>query len=287
MESATDNSALDVVQQRYTQGSSPKERSDNHIVIAVFEPGAMRTITVASQAAAIELLGRRDSFDIVGGSSSGAMIAACLAARQTEEMLRTFLFDVRQPEVVNLGRIFRGNIVDIRFLVEKILRRPDNGLSWQAVRDSDIPLKVLARSARRGDAVVFDQFETEEDFFGALAASAWMPRVAGWRPYEHKGHRYWDLMDNGLEELVLAGMTHAVLFKSSSRRSRYSRTVLTSKVNIDEIRPSKTIRRLETRLPTLKDAVRYGALAVFEAFQPTESELNRVRERYESLGVVL
>ena len=113
----------------------------------------------------------------------------------------------------------------------------------------------------------------------------WISRSAGWRPYEHNGHHYWDLMNNGLEHLILDGTTHVVLFKNNHKKTKYSKAVLNSDVAIDEIKPSSTINRLEKRQRVLKDAARIGALAAIEAFQPTETEIDWVREKYEPLGI--
>lgn len=284
--SAESSSAFSIIQQRYEKNSVPGQRTDDYGITALFEPGAMRSIIVASEAATVGFLKRRNTFDRFSGSSSGGMIGMCVATEQSEEMVRTFLYRVPSPEFVNLRRVLRGNIVNINFLVRGILMQSPE-LDWQRVRDSDIPINVIAKSAVTGQSVIFDSFRSEEDVFGALSAAAWMPKIAGWKPYIHNGHPYWDLMSNGLEEVITDGCTHVVIFRSDHKKQKYSRAVLGSDVIIEEIKPTKTIGRLEKRQKVLKNAVRMGALAVLEAFQPTESEIDVVREHYELLGVSL
>jgi predicted patatin/cPLA2 family phospholipase len=281
------SSGISVINERHETQSLPQHRSDEYTLVGLFEPGAMRTIIVSAEAATTEFLKRRNAFDILRGSSSGAMIASCLASNNCEEMLRTFLYDVPCDEFIKISRLFRGqNIADINFLVRDLLIR-DGGIDWQAVGKSNIPVKISARSAITKEPVTIDNFDSEEIFSNALIAAAWMPRIAGWQAFEHSGHSYWDLMDIGAEQAIDDGATHLVIFRGSNNKIKFSKSVLKSNVEINEIKPSRTIRRLEKRQRVLKDAIRLGALAALEFFQPYEAEIDAVREKFEPLGITI
>jgi hypothetical protein len=286
MSKGEQTSAFSVIQTRYEDGSLPGQRTDDYNVTALFEPGAMRSIIVASEASTFALLGRRNTVDKSAGASSGGIIAACLAAEQTEEMLRTFLYRVPCPEFINLGRLVLGrNIANIEFFVRDILMQEPK-LEWERVRDADIPTSVLAKSAHSGEIISFEDFNSSEDFFGAIIAATWMPRIAGWRPYVHNEHPYWDLMHNGLEHAV-TDSTHVIVFRNSPEKMRRPSSLRACGVEINEIKPAKTIRRLEVRQKVLKEAVKIGAWAVIDAIEPKAEEIDAVRQSYDLLGVTI
>ena len=70
----------DVLRERARAGSAPGARRDPHTVALVLEGGGMRGVVSAGMAAAIERLGLTASFDLVVGSSAGAINAGALIA---------------------------------------------------------------------------------------------------------------------------------------------------------------------------------------------------------------
>ncbi|MBI2008882.1 patatin-like phospholipase family protein [Candidatus Saccharibacteria bacterium] len=278
------NPTLSIINQRFNEGSSPLQRTDNYSVSALFEGGAMGSIVVAAEAATTCFLQRHKAFDRLSGTSSGGIIAMCVATGQADDMMKVFLEKVPSPKFINLRRVLRGNIADINYLVDEILAG-DPCIEWEGVRDSEIPVNVIARSAVTKESVIFSDFNSREDVFGSLKAAAWMPRIAGWRPHVHNGHPYWDHMSNGLEVVAAQNPTHVIIFRGNDKKLKYPRSVLKSDVEIEEIRPSKTIRRLEKRQRVLKNAVKIGALTTLEAFEPTKEEIDLVTERFSYLGV--
>ena len=283
-EFAENNSALSVVNRRFNEGSLPLHRTDDHSVFALFEGGAMRSIIVAAEAATASFLQRHKAFDRYSGTSSGGVIAMCVAAEQVDDMMAVFLNKVPCPEFISLKRIHKGNITDAEYFVGEILMG-DPCIKWESVRDSETPVDLIARSAVTKESVVFSNFKSREDMFGSLKAAVWMPRVAGWRPHIHNGHPYWDHRSNGLEVVTAQAPTHIVIFRGSDKELKYPKTVLEANVEIEEIKPPKTIRRLEKRQRILKNAVKIGALTALEAFAATEAEVDLVRERFDQHGI--
>ena len=280
------NPTLSVINQRFNEGSLPPQRTDDFSVSALFEGGAMGSIVVAAEAATTCFLQRHKTFDRLSGTPRGGIIAMCVATGQADDMVKVFLEKVPSPKFINLRRVLRGNIADINYLVDDILAG-DPCIEWEGVRDSKIPVNVIARSAVTKESVIFSDFNSREDVFGSLKAAAWMPRIAGWRPHVHNGHPYWDHMSNGLEVVAAQNPTHIIIFRGNDKKLKYPRSVLKSDVEIEEIRPSKTIRRLEKRQRVLKNAVKIGALTTLEAFEPTKEEVDLVRERFDYLGVAI
>ena len=72
---------LDVLHARLREGSAPGARSDPHRVAVVLEGGGMRGVVSAGMTAALERLGLTRCFDLVVGSSAGALNAAALRRR--------------------------------------------------------------------------------------------------------------------------------------------------------------------------------------------------------------
>ena len=259
---------------------------DGHSIVALFEGGAMRSIIVAAEASTASFLQRHKAFDKFAGTSNGGLIAMCVAAEQADDMITVFLNDVPSPKFINFKRMLRGNIADVHYFVDGILMG-DPGLQWEKVRDSAIPVDLIARSAVTGEPVVFNDFNSSEAVFGSLKAAMWMPRIAGWKPHIHNECPYWDHMGNGLEVVAAEDHSHIVVFRSSDKKLKLSRSVLKSDVSIEEIRPPKTIGRFEKRQKVLKNAAKIGALTALEAFDATNSEVEIVAERFERFGVAI
>src|SRR5918999_3388203 len=71
---------LGVLRDRARAGSGPGRRHDTHRVALVVEGGGMRGVVSAGMTAALERLGLTRCFDLVVGSSAGALNAAALVA---------------------------------------------------------------------------------------------------------------------------------------------------------------------------------------------------------------
>ena len=63
---------IDLIVRRALDGSKPGQREDGHKLGLAIEGGAMRGVVTAGMVTGLEMLGLRDAFDVVYGSSSGA-----------------------------------------------------------------------------------------------------------------------------------------------------------------------------------------------------------------------
>ena len=76
------HSVVELMVQRYHQGSTPSNRTDTHKLALSIEGGGMRGAVSAGMAAALSSLGLTDTIDAVYGSSAGSVVGAYLVSRQ-------------------------------------------------------------------------------------------------------------------------------------------------------------------------------------------------------------
>ena len=186
------NPVIDLIMARARDGSKPGERRDSIKLGLAIEGGAMRGVVTAGMVTGLEILGLREAFDVVYGSSGGASNGAYFVAGQAAYGTTIYYDHINRPEFIDLWRPLRNKrVVDFNFvtdhvMVDKVV------LDWKAVIDSPIPLKVLASSVGDGEVEVLDNFESQQDLLRALHASARIPLVAGKDPLECRGKLLWD-----------------------------------------------------------------------------------------------
>lgn len=78
----TTHPVIRTIVERWKDGSKPGKRGDNHKIALAIEGGGMRGCVSAGATAALHFLGLNDVFDLVYGSSAGAMIASYFIAKQ-------------------------------------------------------------------------------------------------------------------------------------------------------------------------------------------------------------
>src|SRR5262245_19667253 len=109
---------LDVLRSRLHSESAPGQRDDPHRIAVVLEGGGMRGVVSAGMTAALERLGLTRCFDLVVGSSAGALNAAALlggVARPAAAMYHTVLASRRFVNPVRL--LFGKPALDVRFVL--------------------------------------------------------------------------------------------------------------------------------------------------------------------------
>jgi predicted patatin/cPLA2 family phospholipase len=182
---------LDVLQSRLSDGSAPGERRDPHRVAVVMEGGGMRGVVSAGMTAALERLGLTRCFDLVVGSSAGALNAAALlggVARPAAAMYHTVLASRRFVNPVRL--LFGRPALDVRF----VLAHADGDLDaerHQRTISSPIPLHCVALDVDSARPKQFSGMRTKEELWNVLLATTRMPWIGG-DPVPIDGHRYID-----------------------------------------------------------------------------------------------
>lgn len=86
-----------------------------------------------------------------------------------------------QGDILDLaGCDYETPAMDLNYLLREIME-VDHPLDWEAVINSDLPLKVVASSLDLLRPIILDSFPNKEDLIECLMASATVPELAG--PY--------------------------------------------------------------------------------------------------------
>jgi predicted patatin/cPLA2 family phospholipase len=179
-----------LIHARKRAASQPGHRNDHRRLALVIEGGGMRSVIAAGMLSALEELGFRDCFDVVFGSSAGAIAGAYFVAGQARYGAAIYN-EVNNRQFINLWRmVFAQPVVSLGFLLDDVCvtRRP---LDFERVLSSNIPLKIVAASLGRKSPVVLDNLTDKIDLFQALRASAQIPFFAG-PPVHLRGDRFLD-----------------------------------------------------------------------------------------------
>eukprot|EP00884_Botryococcus_braunii_P004929 jgi/Botrbrau1/14437/Bobra.0014s0083.1 len=184
---------LELIRERLRDGSKPLMRRDTALLALVVEGGGMRGAVSAGGLQALHDLNMRDVFDVVYGSSAGAINLTYFLSGQRQGV-DIYHEDIANTRFVNLLRLFRRAdeppALDLSFLLDHVMEKV-KPLDWDAVLKSPIPLRVVASCLDEKAPVVLDGFSDAQDLKLALMASANVPEVAG-TYVEHRGRRLVD-----------------------------------------------------------------------------------------------
>lgn len=129
----------DVLLSRLASGSRPGSRDDNARVALVVEGGGMRGVIPAGMLLALEQLGLRNSFDMVVGTSAGAIAAAFFVTGLGTQVAPIYYRDLNQAPFLNTRRLLRFQpALDLDYLVDEAL--VERGFSAHEVAHNPIPL---------------------------------------------------------------------------------------------------------------------------------------------------
>lgn len=172
---------IKLIQNRMQEGSLPKRRQNNDknkLGLAI-EGGGMRGVVSAGMVTAIEYLGCLNAFDVVYGSSAGAINGAYMLSKQAALGTTIYYENINNNSFIDFKRTFsKQSVMSLEFLLEHVAVR-EKVLDLDAVRKSDIPLKVIASSLTKLKPIVFESFKSNKDLIEALRASARIPLVGG------------------------------------------------------------------------------------------------------------
>src|SRR6476620_11529913 len=207
---------LDVLLRRAADGSAPGARRDPHRVALVLEGGGMRGVVSAGMAAALERLGLTSSFDLVVGSSAGAINGGALVAGVARGCAAAYHGPFASRSFVNPARVLWGRpVMSVDYVLGYDAPDLDAGRHQRGV-DSPIELHCVAVDVASAAAADLSGLRTEQELCDAILASSRMP-WAGGPPVTFQGRRF---VDGGLAspipvaEALAAGATHVLALQT-------------------------------------------------------------------------
>jgi predicted patatin/cPLA2 family phospholipase len=204
-----------VLRERADSGSVPGRREDAHCVALVLEGGGMRGVVSAGMVAALERLGMNDAFDLIVGSSAGAINGAALLSGVAQRAADAYCGPLASRSFVNPLRVLRGKpVIDVNDVLNYVTATDVAGND--RILSSAIELHCIATDVESAAAVDLHGMRTQDAVWAAILASSRMP-WAGGPPVEIAGRRY---LDGGLvspvpvAEAIAAGATHVLALQT-------------------------------------------------------------------------
>jgi predicted patatin/cPLA2 family phospholipase len=192
------------------------EREDRARLALALEGGGMRGVVSAGMAAALERLGLSPHFDLVVGTSAGALNATALLAGVADACCTAYHSAFTSRRFINPYRLLIGRAaVDVAFTLDHVDEALDAGRHERAVT-SRIPLHCVATDVERAAPAVLSELRSVPEMREALLASSRMPWVGG-APVEFRGRRF---LDGGLSESIPSrtainlGATHVLVLQT-------------------------------------------------------------------------
>jgi predicted patatin/cPLA2 family phospholipase len=207
---------LSILHARRAAGSRPLAREDGARVALVVEGGAMRGVVSSAMTAALERAGLTGAFDLVVGTSAGALNGSALLAGVAEACCEAYSGDFLSRHFIDLRRLLTGRpAVDVAWTLDFVSERLDAG-RHQRTLASPVELHCLAVDVETCEPAVLTGMGSAHELRAALLASSRMPFVGG-QPVQYRGRRY---MDGGLADpipvgpAVAAGATHLLVLQT-------------------------------------------------------------------------
>lgn len=207
---------LAVLRAREQAASAPGERGDPHCVALVIEGGGMRGVVSAGMAAAVEGLGLTRCFDLVVGSSAGAINGAALVAGVARHGAATYSGPLASRAFVNPARVLRGGpVIDVNYALTYTSPELD-AARHERVLENPIGLHCVALDVDSARSVDISGMRSRHELWQALLASSRMP-WAGGPPVEIDGRRF---VDGGIgsaipvAEAIAAGASHVLVLQT-------------------------------------------------------------------------
>ena len=171
---------LDIMRKRKAEGSLPNQRKDPHRLALVVEGGGMRGAISAGMATALHELGYRNVFDVMVGSSAGAMNLLYMLSAQGALGASIYPTELCNSNFISLWRTFNSKhpLMDLEYLLDHIMLEK-HPLDVPKILKSAIDFNVIATHAHTGQKVVLSHFRTRHRLRQALRATARIPGVSG------------------------------------------------------------------------------------------------------------
>ncbi|WP_081879938.1 patatin-like phospholipase family protein [Nocardia sp. NRRL WC-3656] len=217
---------LRILRARRDSGSLPHHRSDGARVALTIEGGGMRGVTSAAILTQLDDYGFKNAFDVVYGSSAGAINGAYFLTQDSWYPLSIYYEDLAGREFVDFSRALRRRpIMNLDYLFG-VLMRSRKPLQYQSVVDSPIPLVVAVTDVDALQTATLRDFPSAEALETALRASTWLP-IAVPGAMELDGRR---MVDGGLitplcfKLAVKQGCTHVLSLSTRHPQTGPSRS---------------------------------------------------------------
>ncbi len=184
-------SVLDIIEDRLSSGSLPTNRSDSTRLGLVIEGGGMRGVVAGGMISALESLNLKNVFDVVYGTSAGAIIGAYFIADQARVGTTIYYENINNSRFINLHNIFISKpIMSLEFLLDHVCIN-EKPLDVEKILDGPIPLIATATSLSEKASHRLGSFSDSTDLFQALRCSARIPWIAG-EPVHFRDQKYVD-----------------------------------------------------------------------------------------------
>jgi predicted patatin/cPLA2 family phospholipase len=215
-----DDEVWRLVVERAVSGSRPGQRSDGRRVALAVEGGGMAGAVSAGMCVALESLGLIASFDVIYGSSSGALNASYTAAGQARR--RAGLYPrAAEARLIDPRRALRGGpLFQLSEIVNSLLCAHPHD---ERVLHGRPPLRVTATRVEDKRLDVLADFSGIDEVRQGVWASCAIPILAG-DIVEFRGRRY---VDGGLIEslpygaALRDGATHVVVLRARPAGYRF------------------------------------------------------------------
>lgn len=171
------------------------KNKDSKKTALVVQGGGMRGVYSMAALMAIEELGLTNAFDIVYGSSAGAINGAYFVANQAKLAVSVYLEDISNKHFINLLRF--NKIADIDFLIDEILSKKKI-LNLNEVLNSKTLLKIVLFDYYNAKSEIFTNKMNDFNFMEALRATAALPILYN-KKVKVKENYY---IDGGIEDGV-------------------------------------------------------------------------------------
>jgi predicted patatin/cPLA2 family phospholipase len=185
-------------------------------VALVLEGGGMRGVVSAGMTAAIERLGMTGCFDLVVGSSAGALNAAALLAGVAGPAATAYHTALATKAFINPARLLVGRpALDVRFALALASAELDADRHMRTI-NSPIELHCVVLDVDRAEPVEFTGMRTKDELWDVLLATTRMPWVGG-EPVTIAGRRYLDgalTCPIPVSTAVDAGATHVLVLQT-------------------------------------------------------------------------
>ena len=207
---------LELLARRAERAGQAGVPADGARLALAIEGGGMRGVVSAGMTAAIELLGLTACFDLVVGTSAGALNGAGLLAGVADACCNAYHAVLTTRRFINPYRLLIGRAaVDVAFTLDHVDDALDAARHERTVA-STIPLHCVAVDVDQAAAALLSELHCVEDLRAALLASSRMPWVGG-APVPFRGRRF---LDGGLAEsipyrtAVALGATHVLALQT-------------------------------------------------------------------------